>query len=367
MDSRDRTFLALDHQEPDRVPLDCWISHGTKHKIKSKMLLSFIDFLDKYDIDLRYIDGPEYIGPNLIVAGGLETDIWGVIRKPISLSVSDGTGTFNEIYKEVLESPLEKCITSEEISTYQHWPSADWFDYSTIERQCDEIRNKGRVVVFMGDRLNRFAQLKPAMYLRGMDRFFMDLAESNEIANIVIQQIVSFYLEYEQRILEAARGKIDILVTGDDFGMQEGMMLSPSMWRKFFKKGFSKYIELAQAHGARVMHHTCGSVYNIINDFIECDLDILQSIQPEASRMEPGRLKSEFGDRICFQGGISIQKVLPFMEIEDVHAHVESVLGQMMSGGGYIAGTAHNIQVDTSMDKITALFEAYHHHGRYSN
>ena len=269
MDSRDRTFLALDHQEPDRVPLDCWMSRGTKHKIKSKMYLSFNDFLDKYDVDLRYIDGPEYVGPDLTVAGGLETDIWGVTRKPVSLSVSDGTGNFNEIYKEVLESPLEKCTTAEEIKAYQHWPSADWFDYSTIERQCDEIRNKRRVVVFMGDRLNRFAQLKPAMYLRGMGQFFMDMAESNEIANAVIQHIVSFYLEYEQRILEAAQGKIDILVTGDDFGMQEGMMISPTMWRELLKKGFSKYIEVAKDHGVRVMHHTCGSGYSIIDDFIE--------------------------------------------------------------------------------------------------
>lgn len=366
MDSRERTFISLDHQEPDRVPLDCWASKGTKQKIHSKMQLPYDDFLDKYDIDLRYIQGPEYIGPSLKTEKGMEKDIWGVSRKPVSVWVSDGTGTYEEVYKEVLESPLKQCSMVEEIDDYPLWPSADWFDYNGIEKQCDEIRDRGRVAVFMGDRLNRFAQLKPAMYLRGMDQIFLDMAQSPEIAQSIFQHIISFYVEYEIRILEAARGKIDILVTGDDFGMQNGMMISPSMWREMLENGFREYIRVAKDHGTRVMHHTCGSVNSIIEDFIDCDLDILQSVQPEASDMDPGRLKSDFGDRLCFQGGISIQKVLPFMNPNDVRAHVASVFKQMMPGGGYIAGTAHNIQADTSVENIAALFEAYHMYGRYS-
>jgi len=366
MDSRERTFLALDHQQPDRVPLDCWVSQGTKDKIDSKMRLAYDDFLDKYDIDLRYIEGPEYIGPCLQTENGLEKDIWGVSRKPVSLRVSDGSVTFQEVYKEVVESPLKTCSRVEEIVDYPHWPSADWFDYTGVEKQCDEIRDRARVAVFMGDRLNRFAQLKPAMYLRGMSQIFCDMVEAPEIVHSILAHIRSFYIEYETRILEAARGKIDILVTGDDFGMQNGLMISPSMWQVMLEKGFAEYIKVAQNHGAKVMHHTCGAVYDIIENFIDCDLDILQSIQPEASGMDPGRLKSKFGERLCFQGGISIQKMLPFMDPAQVRAHVASVLGQMMPGGGYIAGTAHNIQADTSIENIAALFDAYHAFGRYS-
>ncbi len=329
------------------------------------MQLSYDEFLDEYDIDLRYIKGPEYTGPRLKTESGLETDIWGVSRKPVSVSVSDGSAAFEEVYKEVLESPLINSSTVEEINAYPHWPSADWFDYTGIEKQCDDIRNNGRVVVFMGDRLNRFAQLKPAMYLRGMSQIFFDMMEVPDIVNAIFEQIRSFYIDYENRILEAARGKIDILVTGDDFGMQNSLMISPSMWRETLAKGFADYIKLAQDHGAKVMHHTCGSVHEIIEDFIDCGLDILQSCQPEASGMDPGRLKADFGDRLCFQGGISIQKILPFMNSTDVRAHVASVFGQMMPGGGYIAGTAHNIQADTSIENIEALFEAYHDCGRY--
>jgi uroporphyrinogen decarboxylase len=365
MDSRERTLLAIEHQEPDRVPLDCWLSSGTQQKIKLQMGKSFNDFLDYYDVDLRYIDGPVYIGPELKAGSNVETDIWGVPRRPIILSLNDSTGVWSETYKEVSESPLQKCSTVEEINEYARWPSADWFDYSSIEKQCDEVRDKGRVVVFMGDRLNRFAQLKPAMYLRGVEQILMDMAMDPDMARSIFGKIEEFYLDYGNRLLEASKGKIDIVCTGDDFGSQQNMLISPQMWKSLLGKGFSHYIELGKAYGARVMHHTCGSVHNIIEEMIEYGLDILQSIQPEALNMDPGVLKNEFGGRISFQGGISIQKVLPFGKPEDVEKHVKYVFEKMMPGGGYIACTAHNIQADTTIDNIKALFGAYHKYGSY--
>jgi len=365
MDSRERTFLAIEHQEPDRVPVDCWLSSGTKRKVDKQFGKSFNDFMDYYDVDLRYIEGPHYIGPVMKTENNINTDIWGVPRNPIILSMNDGTGTWSETYKEVSESPLQKCSTLGEIYDYPHWPSADWFDYGCIEEQCDEIREKGRVVVFMGDRLNRFAQLKPAMYLRGVEQILIDMALNPDIARSIFGKIGDFYMEYGSRILEAARGKIDILCTGDDFGSQQNMLISPSMWKDLLGKGFSNFIKLGKTYGARVMHHTCGSVYNIIEEFIEFGLDILQSIQPEAAKMDPGLLKNKFGRRISFQGGISIQKVLPYGKPEDVEEHVKYVFEKMMAGGGYIACTAHNIQADTSIDNIIALFNAYHKFGKY--
>jgi uroporphyrinogen decarboxylase len=365
MDSRERTFMALDHQEPDRVPVDCWASSGTKQKIKSQINLTFDDFLDMYDVDLRYIEGPQYMGPVLKTGSNVETDIWGVPRKPVVLSVKDRNGTCTETYKEVTESPLKDFSKVEEINHYPGWPSADWFDYSVIEKQCDEIKMKGRVVVFMGDRLNRFAQLKPAIYLRGFEQILMDMAADPDMAIAIFDRISSFYMEYGRRILEAAKGKIDILCTGDDFGAQDNMLISPSMWKKFLGKGFSDYIRLGKAYGTQVMHHTCGSVYKIMEEMIRCGLDILQSIQPEAVNMDPHILKNEFGGRISFQGGVSIQKILPYGTPEDVEAHVQSVFKEMMPGGGYIACTAHSMQGDTSIENIKALFQAYHKYGRY--
>lgn len=189
----------------------------------------------------------------------------------------------------------------------------------------------------------------------------MDMAMDPGMALSIFGRIEAFYLDYGNRLLEASKGKIVILCTGDDFGSQQNMLISPQMWKSLLGKGFSDYIELGKAYGARVMHHT----YGFIEEMIEYGLDLLQSIQPEALNMDPGVLKKNFVGRISFQGGISIQKVLPFGKPEDVEKHVKYVFEKMMPGGGYIACTAHNIQADTTIENIKALFNAYQKYGNY--
>jgi uroporphyrinogen decarboxylase len=366
VDSRERVHLALNHERVDRVPVDFWASSGTRRKIEAAAGIPLSAYLDAQDVDLRYIEGPRYIGPPLSPpAGATDIDIWGVPRIAVAVTLNDGTGKFTEVYKEVKDSPLREFTEPEQILAYPYWPSPDWFDYGDIEAQCDRVHSAGRVAVFMGDRLNRLAQLKPAMYLRGTEQILVDLAVNPEIAVAIFGKISSFYLEYGRRILESARGKIDILCTGDDFGSQNGLLISPKMWNQFIRSGFNSYIALGHAHGARVMHHSCGSVYALIPDLIDCGLDILQSLQPEASLMEPERLKQEFGGVLSFQGGISIQKVLPRGKPTEVEEHVKSLFTVMAPGGGYIAGSSHNIQADTPFANIKALFEAYRTFGSY--
>ncbi len=366
MDSRERTFISLNHQVPDRVPIDCWFSPGMKRKIEKESHITYEEFLDKNDVDLRYIKGPKLKdGIDQQFIEKPDMDIWGVSRSEINIRLDYNKDGNYENYREVLSNPMMSFESPSEVYSYNHWPSADWFDYSEIEEQCRKIRDKKRVVVFIGDRLNRMAQLKPAMYLRGYAQILMDLIINPEIAEAIFKQISSFYMEYGRRILEAARGKIDIFCTGDDFGSQNGLLISSSLWNTFFKKGFKDYIDLGKSYDVRVMHHTCGSVHALIPEFIKCKLDILQSIQPEADNMHPGILKKEFGDNLSFQGGISIQTVLPRGSAEDVRQHVKATFQSLAPDGGYIACTSHNIQADTSVSNVEALFRAYHEFGKY--
>jgi uroporphyrinogen decarboxylase len=361
MDSRERTLLALGHQEPDRVPIDCWLSTGTIRKVAGPGRPGLEEFLDAHDVDLRYIEGPRYIGPAL--RG--DRDLWGVPRVAVHVPLRDGAAEHHETFHEVSSSPLADCRSPEDVEAYPDWPSPDWFDYGATEAQCDAVRNAGRVAVFMGDRLNRIAQLKPAMYLRGAARIFLDLAESPDMADAVFGRIRAFYLAYETRILESARGKIDILCTGDDFGGQNGLLVSPQAWRRHFGPGFASYLSVAKDAGVRVMHHTCGAVRELIPDLMARGLDILQSLQPEAAGMDPAALKAEFGRELSFQGGISIQQVLPRCSPREVREHVRGVFEALAPGGGYLAGTSHNIQADTPLENIEALFAAYRDFGRY--
>lgn len=363
MDSRERTFLALNHEEPDRVPIDLWASKALIQRLEQAWGMSWETILDAYDVDLRYIPGPRYVGPPLrAFPDGSTEDLWGVRRKRVTITTQEGA----EVYEEVAVSPLAAAESVEEIEAYGHWPSPDWFDYSEIKQQCLAMRDRGRVAVFQGDRLNRIAQLKPAMYLRGVERILEDMALRPELAQAILGRIRAFYCAYLQRILEAAQGTLDLLLTGDDFGAQNGPLVSPGMWVAFLGEGFRQYVALAKAAGVRVMHHTCGGVRPLVPLFIERGLDVLQSLQPEAAGMEPASLKKEFGQRLAFHGGISVQRTLPWGTPEEVKREVRQRVAALAGGGGYILCTSHNIQADAPLANVQALLEAYRTYAPYS-
>lgn len=357
MNSRERTFLAIRHRTGDRIPVDFWATSAVVQNLETASGRSYEEFLDYYEVDLRYIQGPRYIGPALDEGA----DIWGVRRSAIVAGSEDKA----QSYSDVLTPPLGDAQSPGDVEKYAHWPDPDMFDYSTIENQCDAILQNNRLVVFMGDRLNRVAQLKPAMYLRGTENIFLDLALRPEIAGAIFRKIRTFYLVYLDRILHAAKGKIDIVLTGDDFGAQNSLLVSAPMWREFLKGGFAEYISVIKHHAAIAMHHTCGSVAAIIPDMIECGLDILQSIQPEAAEMALAGLRKTFGRSLAFHGGISIQKTMPYGSAEDIRNEVRRIANLIKPHGGYIFCTSHNIQADTPVGNIVALMEAYREYGQY--
>lgn len=363
MDSRERVFLALKHQAADRVPRDFWATAETYAKLCRRLKLpDAAAVLDHFDIDVRYIEGPRYVGPKLHVhPDGSENDIWGVPR----IKQITGDGDTMQSYKSVTRFPLAGVTDRRQLDDYAFGPSPDWFDYSPVCEQAKAVREQGRVVAFMGDRLNRFAQLKPAMYLRGIEQALVDMLLEPELFQAITDRLTAFYTEYMTRMLEAARGLIDILVTGDDFGQQRGPLCSVALWEKRLRPGFEGYIRVAHAAGVPVMHHTCGSIYRLLPKFIQCGLDILQSLQPGVAEMDFRRIKAEFGNRICFQGGIGIQCALPFGTPADVRAEVRERIEALAPGGGYIISTSHNIQGDTPVENVLALVQAYDEFGRY--
>ena len=359
MDSRERVMLALGFEEPDRVPVDFWGSRGFFELLGLERGVDRLEFLERADVDFRYIDGPRYTGP--LLPGG--QDIWGVGR--IDVEVPLGAG--REVYSEVSEPPLGSAKGVEEVVGYAHWPSPDWFDYRGIRDQCEAVIRAGRIAVFMGDRLNRIAQLKPAMYLRGVERILLDMAAEPAIARAIFEPIGAFYREYLTRILEAARGSMDIVLTGDDFGTQDGLLVSPSMWEEYLGPGFESFNRIIAEGEAISMHHTCGKVTPLVPFMADRGLRVLQSLQPEAMAGDFDRIKADYHGRLAFHGGISIQGTLPRGTPADVRDEVERVIAQLASGGGYVLGTAHNVQADCPMGNIDALLAAYREFSGYGS
>ena len=120
MNSRERTFLALEHRCGDRIPVDFWASEATIRNLEQALKISYGAFLDRYDVDLRYIEGPRYIGPPIEKGG----DIWGVTRS----TVQAGAGGAAEAYSEVTAAPLARAETLEDVERYPNWPDPDWYD-----------------------------------------------------------------------------------------------------------------------------------------------------------------------------------------------------------------------------------------------
>jgi len=269
------------------------------------------------------------------------------------------------VYSEVIEYPLQHATSIDEINNYKKWPKAEWFDYEPVREQARLAKEKGKIVVFMGDRLNRCAQLKPAMYVRGVDQILMDTILNPDIAKAIFSRITDFYAEYARFTLEAAEGNIDIFFTGDDFGTQTNTFLPMETWRNLLRDGFKRFIEIGHKFGCKVAHHTCGCVSPLLTDFIECGLDIVNPLQPEVETMDLLKIKREFGDSISFHGGISIQKTMPYGNKEKIINEVKDRKAKLAPNGGYIYCTAHNLQVDTPLENIEILFRAYQEFGKY--
>jgi len=363
MTARERAHKAINFEEADRIPIDNWMVPEIKQRCmlywgceSEEELLAFLG------VDIRDNYGPSFAGQEFKkYADGTIEDLWGVRRKVVVY----GKGTDHEgSFKEVSWSPFEHMTTVEEIDSYERWPKADWWDYSRMKQEC-AYWHPGYFVLNKGDRLDRTAQLKPMMYLRGIQQTYVDLAMNPKIVECIRDHVVNYFLEYNPKVFEAGGGEIDMFMMGDDMGGQRGPLISPESYKRFFAAGFRKYCDIAHKYGLKVMYHTCGSVYSLIPQFIENGLDMLQSLQPQASMMDIKRLKEEFGNHLSFQGGMDIQQVLPLGTTEDVKKMVKYAADNAKKGGGYFFGTAHNIQIDTPIENVAALFEAYHEYGVY--
>ena len=368
MTSRERVLTAIAHKEPDRIPVDFWAVPEVYGQMQQALGLPDKEAVLKWALcDLRYFNGPT-LKPQAAepLPEGVVRDHWGVLRQVSTVSGQrrDGT-TYTWTYKHLLKAPLAEAATVAEVEAHA-WPTADLWDYSAVRAACQAMKDSGVCVVAGADRLDRTAQLKPAMYIRGTENFMADLVLDEAVAECLLEHISNYYLAYNRRLFEAAAGTVDVFFMGDDMGTQASLWVSPEMYRRFFKKRFAAYCDLAHQFGLKTMYHTCGNVAPLVKDFINSGLDILQSLQPQALGDQLAALKCEYGRDLSFQGGIDIQGVLPNGTPADVAEHVRQRAAILGEGGGYVFGTAHNILPDTPTENVIALVEAYRRYGAYA-
>ncbi|MHC4194004.1 MAG: uroporphyrinogen decarboxylase family protein [Planctomycetota bacterium] len=345
MTPKERVLTALSHKDPDRCPCDYIGTPEVDKKLKTHFGTESMDVvLERLRVDLRVIDAP-YVGPELRVwDDGRFENYWGSIRKP----VRNEAGTYNE----AVELPYASFKSVEDVEQFR-WPKVEWFDYSQLAEDCAKYSDYAVVFGSPGnmDLINGTA------YGRGVEQVIYDIALEDVVGLACMEKRFECCYERSERALKAANGKIDILWIGDDYGTQNGLLISPEKWRKLFFPRLKAMCALGHRYGAKVMLHSCGSTRPLWDGLIEAGVDIYQTVQPEARDMDPAELKAEFGDRMCLHGTISIQKTLPFGTPEDVAAEVRQRIETVGKNGGLIVAPAHNTQPDTPVENILALYE----------
>lgn len=349
LSSYERVLKTVKHERPDRTALSYTATSETHEKLKKHLKTEDDDEIYKrLGADIREVAG-KYVGPKELSGaagiGATGKDFWGVVReaKPYE-------GGF---YNEIVYYPLGEATTVKEINDYS-WPSNDWFDFSHLKAEIDRINREEKYAIkfFCG------GAFESPWYMRGMERFLMDLVECPDIAEAISYNVSEFFLKRAKRAIEASEGRINIILSGGDIGTQRGMMLAPDLWRKHIKPYSEKLIKTFKDMGLITYYHSCGSLVPVIDDLIEMGLDILEPIQPKAEGMDPENLKKKFGGRLTFLGGIDEQELLPYGKPEDVKKEVERYIKILGSNGGYIVAPSHAIQPDTPMENILALYDA---------
>jgi uroporphyrinogen decarboxylase len=340
--SKERVLAAIDHVEPDRAPIQVYLTPEIQDKLRRHCGTDHL--LPVLGVDFRSV-GPRRTAPLPDVPDGCDgVDEW-------------GTGYTNKhypggAYPEATHLALAKLNTMEEVDGYA-WPSPDDYDYSDMESQCEAVKDYAVCLGGAGipDIVNGVSRG------RGMERVLMDIMTADPVGVAVIDHRCDFYYEQSRRALAASNGKVDILCLGEDCGNQYGPMVPPEVFDGFFRPRLQRFYDLGHEFGCKVMMHSCGNTRKLMPRFIEMGLDVLDAMQPEPPEMNPEEIKAEFGDKLTFCGLISTQQTLPFGTEGECRAEARHRLDVIARGGGYIFSPAHCIQPDTPLENVLAIYE----------
>ena len=294
--------------------------------------------LDSLGVDVRHLEAPA--PPERELGGGLFQNFWG--ERYVYQTTPWGP------MREDTKGALADADSLADMEAFP-WPSPDCLDHSQLQAQCK--RYESRALLY------GFADIwqRPAL-VRGWEGMFLDMAERPHWSHFLARTFTDFYREDYTRAAEITGGRIDLYLVISDLGTQRGPLISTAMFREFIAPYLKEMTVLIHSLGGRALYHSCGTIWRLIPDLIECGVDILDPIQPTCPEMQPESLKREFGDRLSFHGGIDIQDLLPNATPAEIEVEVRRYCEVLGQGGGYILGPAHLFQPDVPPQNIMAVY-----------
>lgn len=376
MNSRERLLSALNHREPDRIPLDLGgtptstISIKALENLKNHLglkgetrLMSSI-FMTAYPDDgvlRRFGIDVRLIAPNPPARFELHTDPQG--------KIVDEWGVVYQKHEEaqthfVVEhaAPFRQATRKEEIEKYP-WPDpADPSRYYGLKEAARRHREAGFGVI-VNTPLMVMTQTE---WMRGLEQFMMDTVLNPSLLEYLMDRILEIQMEMSRLLLREVGAYADVVLMGDDLSHQGGLTYSPDMYRKLFKPRHKKKIDFLKKHapGSKILYHCCGGIEPLLRDLIEIGIDAINPVQVSAKGMgDTKKLKSLYGRDLTFWGGIDTQRVLPFGTPAEVKEEVRRRIEDLAPGGGYVLAAVHNLRPEVKPENICALFETAQEYG----
>lgn len=375
MNSRERLLITLNHQEPDRIPLDLGSTQVTGiHVVAYRnlrealglppiepMICDMVQQLALPDDDVI-----ERLGIDVRGLFPLNSHNWNVVGEDIGeyWAYHDEWGITHHrpkpdgLYYSVVASPLTSpTIRLEDVRAYP-WPNTgDPRRIAGLRDQARTYRAQGRAVMIKGVLAGIFEM---SQRVRGMENIMMDLVSDPDLAGAFLDKMVELKLAFWEMALPQMGEFVDVISEADDYGTQESQLVSPRMFREIFKPRLATLFKRIKqlAPNTKLFFHSDGNLRPIIPDLIEIGVDILNPIHTTAKGMEPVALKRDFGkDLVFWGGGVETQSVLPFGTPQEVKNNVRRNIDALAPGGGYVFNTVHNIQADVPPANMLALFE----------
>lgn len=350
MTSRERTLMALSHQEPDMVPV-C-LAYETPEAIAEKYGKAPDEIVmrqDIYSVCLKQPSPHPKIREKYLdaIPADASIDAWGVARWMSSAGQS-----------HAVVGPLKTMTTVEELEDFPFPDVGNNEHASGLAQKVAAFHDAGFAV--QGAMSQTIFELAWAMC--GMENLMVAFYENPAFVSCLFDKIT----ERKQAMArQFAKSGVDILRLGDDVGSQRGMMISPQIWRLFLKPRLASIIDVARREkpGIPVFYHSDGDLREIISDLIEIGVTILNPVQPEC--MDPFEIKRQYGDKLTLWGTIGTQTVFPFGTPEQMEQLVAEYIATLAPGGGYVIGPTHSLNDDVPWANIAAFYHAVDRFGVY--
>ena len=373
---RDRLAKALNHQEPDRVPIDIGsigggitdlayyalkdllgISGDEGTVVKANMTVEEFDerILKALDVDIRHIGlgGPSRKPGRVQRPDGSSTDEWGIASRRVGH------------YNQIVENPLRNASVAE-IEAYR---GPDPSDPGRVKGLKERARRLTEETDFgLSAKSVSGGIFQTCSRLRGMEQFLMDMILNKPAAKALMAKVEQIVLDLEAALLEEIGPYVQMAETQDDLGTQNALMISPAMYREFVQPSHIRLSELIKKKtggAAKVFLHSDGSIFDVLPDVIAAGIEVLNPVQPQAKQMDAVALKEKFGKQLVFHGGLDQQHTIPHGTVADAEGEVKRVLRALAKGGGYIFSPCHNLQPDVPPENILAIYRTAAEFGRY--